>query len=158
MKNHAPGKEHETKEQRLWPTHCVASTTGATVIPELAGEKLDLLAKKGMDSRVEMYSVFSDAFQNMDSTLAKKSVDVDVAAVLKGKFVTDVFVVGLAGDYCVKYTAIDAARSGFRSWVIEDAVKSVDPGAGWQQALKEFEGFGVKVVRSDGPEVARVRN
>lgn len=109
-----------------------------------------------MDSRVEMYSIFSDAFNNMDPSVAAKSVDVDVAAVLKEKRVTDVFVVGLAGDYCVKYTAIDAARAGFKSWVIEDAVKSVDPGAGWQQTLREFAELGVKVIRSDGPEVSRV--
>lgn len=157
MNNPAPGKEHETKEQRLWPTHCLASTKGANIIPEIEEQKIDILAKKGMDSRVEMYSVFSDAFSNMDRSLAEKSVDVDVTAVLKEKNVTDVFVVGVAGDYCVKYTAIDAARAGFKSWVVEDAVKSVDPVAGWQQALKEFEEFGVKVVKSDGPEVAMIK-
>lgn len=105
-----------------------------------------------------MYSVFSDAFQNMDPSLHHRSVDVDVTAVLKQRGVTDVFVVGLAGDYCVKYTAIDAVKAGFRSYVVEDAVRSVDPGEGWKQALKEFEEAGVKVVRSDGPEVGRVRS
>lgn len=135
----------------------MASTKGAKIIPEIAQtNKLDILAKKGMDTRVEMYSVFSDAFQNMDPSLHHKSVDVDVAATLKAKNVTDVFVVGLAGDYCVKYTAIDAAKAGFRSYVVEDAVRSVDPGEGWKQALREFGEFGVQVVRSDGPEVGRV--
>jgi nicotinamidase-related amidase len=162
MNNPAEGKGHETKEQRLWPTHCVAGTNGATIIPEiLAGEeggKIDLFAKKGMDPRVEMYSVFSDAFGNMDPSLAQRSVDVDVTAVLRDKQVTDVFVVGIAGDYCVKSTAVDAARAGFRTWVVEDAVRSVDPGLGWEQTLTEFGEFGVKVVRSDGPEVGRVRS
>ncbi|EED20467.1 isochorismatase family hydrolase, putative [Talaromyces stipitatus ATCC 10500] len=158
MTNPAPGKQNETKPQRLWPVHCVASTPGAEIIPEIVADKLDILAKKGMDTRVEMYSVFSDAFQNMDPSLFKSSVDVDVTATLKQRNVTDVFVVGLAGDYCVKYTAIDAARAGFRSFVVEDAVKSVDPGEGWKQALKEFEEVGVKVVKSDGPEVGRVRS
>jgi nicotinamidase-related amidase len=159
MNNPAPGKQHETKPQRLWPVHCISSTKGAEIIPEVAStNKLDILAKKGMDTRVEMYSVFSDAFQNMDPSLHHKSVDVDVTATLRERNVTDVFVVGLAGDYCVKYTAIDAARAGFRSYVVEDAVKSVDPGEGWKQALREFEEVGVKVVRSDGPEVGRVRS
>ncbi|EEA20918.1 NAD(+) salvage pathway protein [Talaromyces marneffei ATCC 18224] len=158
MNNPAPGREHETKRQRLWPIHCVASTKGAEIIAEIAStNKLDILAKKGMDTRVEMYSVFSDAFQNMDPSMHLKSVDVGVAATLKQYNVTDVFVVGLAGDYCVKYTAIDAARAGFRSYVVEDAVRSVDPGEGWAQALKEFGEGGVQVVRSDGPELGRVR-
>ncbi|KAF4995505.1 hypothetical protein F66182_16398 [Fusarium sp. NRRL 66182] len=159
MTNPAPGKQHETKSQRLWPVHCVASTKGAEIIPEIAQtSKLDILAKKGMDTRVEMYSVFSDAFQNMDPALHHRSVDVDVTTVLKQRGVTDVFVVGLAGDYCVKYTAIDAVKAGFRSYVVEDAVRSVDPDEGWKQALREFEEVGVKVVRSDGPEVGKVRS
>lgn len=93
----------------------------------------------------------------MDPKLLASSVDVDVAATLRQRGVTDVFVVGLAGDYCVKYTAIDAARAGFRSYVVEDAVKSVDPGEGWKQAIKEFEEYGVNVVNSDGPEIERVK-
>ncbi|KAH8693779.1 putative isochorismatase family hydrolase [Talaromyces proteolyticus] len=157
MNNPAPGKALETKQQRLWPVHCVASTSGATIIPEISDRKLDVLAKKGMDSRVEMYSVFSDAFRNMDPALARQSVDRDVKALLEEKKVTDVFVVGLAGDYCVKFTAIDAARAGFRSWVIEDATKCVDPGDGWQQALAEFEEVGVIVTKSDSKELARLR-
>lgn len=157
MYNPAPGKQHETKLQRLWPPHCIAGTAGAEVIPEIDTSRINVYARKGMDPRVEMYSVFSDAFGNLDPELAAKSVNVDVRKPLRESGVTDVFVVGIAGDYCVKYTAIDAARAGFRSWVIADATKCVDPGAGWEQALREFEEAGVKVVTSDGPEVAWLR-
>jgi nicotinamidase-related amidase len=159
MQNPVPGKAHETKPQLLWPVHCVAASPGAAIIPEIdhAG-KVDIYAKKGMDSRVEMYSVFSDAFGNLDPALARKSVDTDVQTALNKKGVTDVFVVGLAGDYCVKYTAIDAARAGFRSWVIEDGTKCVDPGPGWVRSLAELREKGVSVVKSDGPEVARLKS
>ncbi|KAL1966591.1 hypothetical protein VTN77DRAFT_4002 [Rasamsonia byssochlamydoides] len=157
MKNPAPGKEHETKPQRLWPVHCLAGSPGASIIPEINTEKIDLFVKKGMDPRVEMYSAFSDAFGNLDPPLVRKSVDADIKAQLSTRHVTDVFVVGLAGDYCVKCTAIDAARAGFRSWVIEDGTKCVDPAEGWDKAKAEFKDFGVSVITSDGPEVARVK-
>lgn len=155
--NPAPGRADETKQQRLWPVHCVADTDGARLIPELARDKLDVLAKKGMDERVEMYSCFSDAFHNTDPALVKKSVDVSVVEMLRDKDVTDVFVTGLAGDYCVKDTALDAARLGFKTWVVEDATRCVDSKDGWKQTLQEFEKLGVEVVRSDGPELGRLR-
>lgn len=154
--NPAPGREKDTKLQRLWPVHCVGDTEGATIIPEITQEKLDVLAKKGMDARVEMYSCFGDAFRNTDPALVAKGVNVNVTEVLKAKNVTDVFVVGLAGDYCVKYTALDAARAGFKTWVVEDAIKCVDTQNGWKQSLLEFEELGVSVIRSDGAELARL--
>lgn len=156
MSNPAPGREHEKKLQRLWPVHCVGATDGARIIPEIAHDKLDLLAKKGMDARVEMYSCFGDAFHNTDPVLVTRSVDVSVLELLQDKHVTDVFVVGLAGDYCVKYTALDAVRVGFKSWVVEDATKCVDSRDGWKQTLLEFQKLGVTVVRSDSPELARL--
>jgi nicotinamidase-related amidase len=157
MKNPAPGKEHQTKPQRLWPVHCVAASPGASVIPEINTEKIDIFVKKGMDPRVEMYSAFGDAFGNLDPPIVRKSVDADVKGFLLKKGVTDVFIVGLAGDYCVKYTAIDAARAGFKSWVIEDGTKCVDPGSGWEKIKAEFRDFSVSLIRSDGPELARVK-
>jgi nicotinamidase-related amidase len=145
----------ETKPQRLWPVHCVWHSAGAKIIPEIHADDIDLLVKKGMDVRVEMYSAFADAFGN--KCVETKGVNVDVAATLKEKGVTDVYVVGLAGDYCVKSTAIDAAREGFKSWVIEEGVKSVDPGQGWEDAQKEMEDVGIRVVSVDGPEVKLVK-
>ncbi|OJJ46973.1 hypothetical protein ASPZODRAFT_131889 [Penicilliopsis zonata CBS 506.65] len=157
MKNPAPGKGAETRLQQLWPAHCIAGTSGASVIPELDTSKIDLYVKKGMHSGVEMYSAFADNFGNLDPTVNAKSVDVDLASHLVEKGVTDVFVVGLAGDYCVKYTAIDAAKAGFKSWVIEEATKCVVPGEGWEKAKHELNDSGVGVIHIDGPELQRVK-
>lgn len=154
MNNPAPGKESETKEQRLWPVHCVGGTKGATIIPEIDSSKIDLHVKKGMDSRVEMYSAFSDAFGNLDPAVHTQSVDVDLKAVLAERGITHVFSAGIAGDYCVKYTAMDAARAGFKSFLVEDATRSVDSGAGWEEARRECEAAGVSIIQSDGPEIA----
>jgi nicotinamidase-related amidase len=156
VSNPAPGREHETKPQQLWPIHCVAGTEGAGIIPEVDSDKIDTYVKKGMDARVEMYSAFADAFGNLDPGVTASSVDTDITAVLRGKNVTDVFVVGLAGDYCVKSTAIDAVKEGLRCWVVEEGTRCVVPGSGWERTRKELEGAGVGIVSADGPEVGRV--
>jgi len=158
MRNPAPGKQHETKPQQLWPVHCVAGTPGSSIIPEVNMSKIDMFVKKGMDARVEMYSAFSDNFGNLDPVLAAKSVDVGIQAALRDKKITDVFVVGLAGDYCVKFTAIDAARAGYKSWVIEEATRCVVPGEGWEKAKLEIQQAGASVVSINGPEVDRLRS
>lgn len=156
MSNPAPSKEHETKLQQLWPVHCVAGTAGASIIPEIDASKIQVYVKKGMDARVEMYSAFGDAFGNLDPDVTTSSVDTDIRGVLGESNVTDVFVVGLAGDYCVKHTAIDAVGAGFRSWVVEEATRCVVPGAGWERTKEELTEAGVGIVSADGPEIARV--
>ncbi|OGE58243.1 hypothetical protein PENARI_c001G03222 [Penicillium arizonense] len=145
MQNPAPGKQSETKPQQLWPIHCVADTPGATIIPEIDTSKADLVVQKGKHPQIEMYSVFADAFGNRDLSINAQSVSLDVAAALREKGVTDVFVVGLAGDYCVKYTAVDAVKAGFRSWVVEEATRCVVPD-GWGAVKGELEAAGVSVI------------
>ncbi|KAJ5294508.1 hypothetical protein N7508_009329 [Penicillium antarcticum] len=145
MKNPAPGKEFEAKPQQLWPVHCVADTPGAEIIPEIEAWKANLVVQKGMHSQVEMYSVFADAFGNRDPGINMQSVSMDVAATLRERGIIDVFVVGLAGDYCVKCTAIDAVKAGFRTWVIEEATRCVVPDA-WDAVKGELEAAGVSVV------------
>ncbi|RAL11994.1 nicotinamidase [Aspergillus homomorphus CBS 101889] len=154
LTNPAPGKQSQTKPQRLWPVHCVEGTPGAALIPELDASAFDLHIRKGMDARVEMYSVFADAFGNTDLELNRSSVDHDLGVELRRRGVTAVFSVGVAGDYCVKSTAIDAARAGFRSYFVEDATRCVDPTVGWEEAKEELREAGVVIVRSDGPEIA----
>ena len=154
MTNPAPGKEHETKPQQLWPVHCVQGTKGAELIPGIDAAKIDLYVRKGMFSAVEMYSAFADAFGNTDPEVTAKSVDVNLAAYLKERGVSRVFSVGVAGDFCVKNTAIDAAKAGFRSYFVEDATRCVDPGAGWETTQRELKAAGVSIVRSDGPELS----
>ncbi|KAI9370444.1 Isochorismatase-like protein [Aspergillus egyptiacus] len=152
MINPASGKEAETKEQTLWPVHCVQQTPGADFIPEIDTSKVDLFVKKGMHPLVEMYSAFADAFGNQDPSIV--SVNVDLRSLLTDRDITDVFVVGVAGDFCVKHTALDAAKAGFRSHVVQDATECVVPGLGWQETIRELAAAGVSVVRSDGPEIA----
>ncbi|KAJ5920892.1 hypothetical protein N7466_009218 [Penicillium verhagenii] len=143
-----PGQEPETKPQQLWPVHCVEETPGADFIPEIDDHLFDLVVMKGRHSQVEMYSAFADAFGNIDPTVTMHSVTVDVTSELQAKGVTDVFVVGLAGDYCVKCTAIDAVKAGFRSWLIEEATKCVVP-TGWDEVKEELLIAGVSVIHAD---------
>ncbi|OJJ59861.1 hypothetical protein ASPSYDRAFT_88756 [Aspergillus sydowii CBS 593.65] len=151
MTNPASGKEAETKQQTLWPVHCVQQTSGADIIPELDTTNIELFVQKGMDSRVEMYSAFADAFGNQDPAIV--SVNANLRAFLTDRGVTDVFVVGVAGDVCVKYTALDAAKAGFRSHVVQNATACVVP-SGWEETMRELISAGVLIVRSDGPEIA----
>ncbi|KAJ5130375.1 uncharacterized protein N7515_006414 [Penicillium bovifimosum] len=150
MNNPAPGKESESKLQQLWPVHCVADTAGAEIIPEIDSSNVDLVVRKGMRPEVEMYSVFADAFGNCDPGAHTHSVSLDVAAALRAQGVTDVVVVGLAGDYCVKATAIDAARVGFKSWVVEEGTKCVVP-ANWEDIKRELKDSGVSVISMGDP-------
>ncbi|KAE8373528.1 Isochorismatase-like protein [Aspergillus bertholletiae] len=154
VNNPAPGKGHETKSQNLWPVHCVGETEGAEIIPEIDTGNIDLYVKKGMHSQVEMYSAFADAFGNVDPSVTSQSVDADLKGFLVRKGITDVFVVGLAGDYCVKHTAIDAAKVGFVSYVVEDATRCVVPGSGWDGAKRELREAGVSIIHLDGPEIS----
>ncbi|KAF3483922.1 pyrazinamidase/nicotinamidase [Arthroderma uncinatum] len=153
MKNPAPGKEAETKPQQLWPAHCVQGTKGAGFISEIESDKLDAIVRKGMDERVEMYSAFADAFGNQNC-VETGGANRDLEAMLNEHEVSDVFVVGLAGDYCVRCTAIDAADRGFKSYVIDEATKCVDPGEGWENAKVEMATHGVRVISADGIEEA----
>jgi nicotinamidase-related amidase len=127
----------------------VQGTPGAEIVPELDASKVDRVVEKGQDARVEMYSAFYDPLRS------PRCSDSGLAGVLKGEGVTDVFVVGLAADYCVRFTAEDAAAEGFRTVIVEEGTRAVDEGA-WEGVKKEIEGKGVKVVGMDGEEVRRV--
>ncbi|SPO02419.1 related to pyrazinamidase/nicotinamidase [Cephalotrichum gorgonifer] len=132
-----PSKSYSTT---LWPTHCVQDTPGAELVPGLRADLLDDVVKKGKREDVEMYSAFYDPFRLEDSGLAGR---------LRGEGVGVVFVVGLAGDYCVKRTAVDAAREGFETYVVEEGTRCVDPGA-WERVKEELEVEGVRVVGIGG--------
>lgn len=139
----------ESYTTRLWPDHCIQNTPGAELIPELESWRFDLIIQKGTDERVEMYSAFYDPLKE------PRVSDSGLATVLKEKGVTHVYVVGLAGDYCVKCTAVDAVKEGFETYVIEEGTKAVDA-EGWEGCKKEMEGEGVQVVKMDGLEVKRL--
>ena len=155
VKIHDPGNESRTHEIPIWPVHCVQGTKGAEIIPEIDVSKFDMIVEKGRDKRLEMFSAFADVFGNKSSDAAS----VDLADTLKDAGITHVFVVGLAGDYCVRCTAIDAKKEGFEVYVIEDVTRSVDAGEkGWGASKKDMEMMGIMIIKSDGPEVERVKS
>jgi nicotinamidase-related amidase len=156
MKNLVGGKPEETMKQRLWPVHCVQGTIGSDIIDEIDKSEVDMTIRKGMDSRVEMYSAFSDSFGNL--TAGQGGVSHDLESILKEKQISHVYVVGLAGDYCVKATAVDAAKAGFESYVIEEAQRCVDHSQGWNDAKSDFEKMRVGVISIVGDEVKMVKN
>ena len=146
-----PENPAETYHTRLWPVHCVQGTPGAELVPELEVRKVDQVIEKGQDDRVEMYSAFADPFENPSIATS------GLSGILKEAGVTHVYVVGLAMDYCVKCTAMDAAKEGFVTYVVQEGTKAVDPGEkGWGAAQKDLNGAGVAMVTLTGPELTRV--
>ncbi|KAK4658811.1 Oxidase-like protein [Podospora pseudocomata] len=138
----------------LWPPHCIQSTPGASLIPELSSQHFTHIIKKGLDPRVEMYSAFFDPFP--PTPTGERVCDSGLAKLLHDEKVTHVYVVGLAGDYCVKHTAYDATKEGFQTVIIEEGTKTVNPG-GWEECKKEMESIGgVRVVSVESEEVQRL--
>lgn len=134
-----PAEHYET---RLWPVHCVQGTPGNALLPELAAHRVDRVVLKGMDARVEMYSAFRSPLRDPPLPSAVS----ELADVLREREVTDVVVCGLAGDYCVKCSAVDSAEEGWRTYVVEDAVRSVGGETGWREAKEEMVAKGVQIV------------
>ncbi|KAK6330988.1 NAD(+) salvage pathway protein [Orbilia javanica] len=141
-----PYNPSETYKTRLWPDHCVQGTKGAELVPELDQSLLDGIVEKGTDDRVEMYSCFHDPFEH------PRVSDSGLVGRLQKKDVTHVYVVGLAMDYCVKYSAIDARKAGFEVYVVEEGTKAVDPST-WEEVRKELEGYGIIMVGTGGREM-----
>lgn len=126
-----PGDTQEDRalEQVLWPVHCVISTPGSEFVQGLNYEALDAVVCKGTHPDIESYSAFRDPW-HLSTT--------ELPGLLRARGVTDVFIVGLAGDYCVKCSAIDAVQFGYKTWVIRDAIRSVaDTGSEWIEMEKE---------------------
>lgn len=153
MKNIVGNKPDQTMKQRLWPVHCVQGTKGAELVEELNSADIDITVTKGMDARVEMYSAFSDSFGNLTSGAG--GVNLDLADLLRSQNITHVYVVGIAGDYCVKDTALGARKAGFATVVIEEAQRCVDAGS-WDEVRDVLQQSGVAVVSVDSQEVRRV--
>lgn len=102
--------------QVLWPNHCVQGTTGANFSKDLNTDKISAIVRKGMDLEVDSYSGFFDN---------NKQTSTGLLGLLRDKKVKDVYVCGLAADYCVYFTAKDAVAHGFNTFFIEDATKAI---------------------------------
>jgi nicotinamidase/pyrazinamidase len=127
-------------EQILWPVHCVQGTPGAEFPAELDQSRVDRVFQKGNDRRIDSYSGFFDNGHRQATGLGD---------FLKERGVRDVYVLGLATDYCAKFTALDAAQLGFRTHLIEDGCRGVNLKEGdVSRAVEEMRAAGVKIVQS----------
>ena len=137
-----PSNPQITQRIPLWPIHCVQGTKGAEIIPEIDQSKFDMIIEKGMEQGNEMFSVFGDVFGNKS-----KGARLELAAILKDHDINRVDVVGLAGDFCVRATALDAKKEGFEVSVVEGCIRCVNTEAHtWQSILEDFQGAGIKTV------------
>ena len=127
--------------QVLWPDHCVQGTAGAAFAPGLAMNRVEAIVRKGTDPTIDSYSGFFDNGQRKSTGLGDY---------LRGRGATDLYVLGLATDYCVKFTALDAVQLGFRTFLVQDGSRGVELSKGdVAKALDEARKAGVQIVRSD---------
>jgi len=124
----------------LWPPHCVQETAGAEFVAGLDTSRVARVFLKGTDTEIDSYSGFFDNEHRRATGLGDY---------LKERGVTDVVVVGLATDYCVKYTALDAVMLGFKTTVVVDACRGVEVQEGDSaRALEEMAAAGVRLMES----------
>ena len=140
--NHAGKDPFDTVElnygtQVLWPSHCVQGTHDADFNPDLNIPRAQLIIRKGFHSEIDSYSAFMEADHQTSTGLA---------GYLKERGVDTVYIVGIATDFCVAWTAIDAAKKGFQSYVIADATKAIDLQGSLQHAWQDMLASGVKRV------------
>ena len=124
-------------QQILWPDHCVQETSGAEFAAGLDVDKIDKIIYKGTDVNIDSYSCFFD-------NARRKSTGLD--NYLKAQDVDEVCIVGLATDYCVKFSALDAVSLGYQTTVVLDGCRGVELNAGdCEKAVKEMEEAGVVI-------------
>ncbi len=134
--------------QILWPDHCVMGTTGAEFAPGLNVSGITKVIQKGLDKEVDSYSGFFDNAQDHATGLEDY---------LRSRGIDDLYIVGLATDYCVKYTALDAKRLGFNTSIIIEGVRGVELNPGdCDGAIEEMKKAGVKVVSIDNLQAETV--
>ncbi len=128
-------------KQILWPDHCVQGSRGAALVKDLVIKKIKQIFQKGTDPAIDSYSAFFDNGH-------KRKTGLD--DYLKAQGVQEIYVVGLATDYCVKFTALDAVELGFKTNLIQDACRGVNlQEDDADRAIQEMKAKGVQIVNSD---------
>jgi nicotinamidase/pyrazinamidase len=128
-------------QQVLWPIHCVNDSYGAEFHPDLKVEKITKIFQKGTDKEVDSYSGFYDNGHRKSTGMGDY---------LKEKNVTEVYVMGLATDYCVKFTALDSMDLGFKTYLVTDASRGVNLEEGdVEKAIQEMSEKGIELVTSE---------
>jgi len=125
--------------QVLWPDHCVQGTEGASLHKDLSIPNAQLVIRKGFRQNVDSYSAFVEADRKTPTGLA---------AYLKERGIRTCYIAGLATDFCVAWTALDARKAGFDATVIEDASRGIDLNGSLAKAWSEMKAAGVKRVQS----------
>ncbi len=126
-------------DQVLWPDHCVQGTPDAALDPDLHVPQAQLILRKGYHSTIDSYSAFNEADRRTPTGLE---------AYLKQRGIKRVFVTGLATDFCVAWTALDARVAAFDCYVIEDACRGIDLKGSLAAAWKRMQSNGVKRIQS----------
>ena len=130
-------------DQVLWPPHCVQGTRGAELHPELKIPQAQLVIRKGHHREIDSYSAFMEADRQTSTGLA---------GYLRERGLQQLFVCGLATDFCVAWTALDARAAGFEVTVIEDACRAIDLEGSLAGAWSEMQRAGVRRASSQDSE------
>ncbi len=143
--SHEGAKPFDTKrlefgDQILWHDHCVQGTPGAALHPDLAVDLAFLILRKGMHPGIDSYSAFIEADGKTTTGLA---------ALLKARGVKRVFACGLATDFCVAHSALDARGEGFATFVIEDACRAIDADGSLSEAWARMTAADVRRIQSE---------
>ncbi|MCZ4280999.1 bifunctional nicotinamidase/pyrazinamidase [Kiloniella laminariae] len=125
--------------QVLWPDHCIQGQKGSAFHPDLETNSLELVLRKGFRAEIDSYSAF---FEN------DRTTSTGLTGYLQQRKIKRVFLCGLATDFCVYYSAIDALREGFEVYVIEDACRAIDLEGSLDKALKHMRESGVSLITS----------
>lgn len=125
-------------EQVLWPDHCIQETPGANFTDALSWGRAEAIFRKGTELTIDSYSGFYDNGHRKETGLGHY---------LRGRGVQEVFIAGLAADYCVYFTAKDALKEGFVTHVVEDATRPISA-EGFEKAKAEMEQRGGRIIRS----------
>ncbi|WP_193179534.1 bifunctional nicotinamidase/pyrazinamidase [Nisaea sediminum] len=126
--------------QVLWPTHCVQGTEGAAFHADLETDRATLVVRKGFHSHIDSYSAFLENDHKTSTGLA---------GALRDRGIGEIVLVGLATDFCVHYSAIDAVSLGFGATVLEDGCRAIDLEGSLAAARAEMTERGVTLTTSD---------
>lgn len=127
-------------EQVLWPEHCVQGTAGAEFHPELNLPHAQLIIRKGCNPDIDSYSAFLEADRRTTTGLA---------GYLKERSIDTVYMVGLALDFCVMFSALDARAAGFNAFVVLDACRAIDRDGSLAAAMERMQTAGVGLIQSN---------
>lgn len=130
--------EIEGYAQTLWPNHCVQGSRGAAIHADIHTDRVEAIVRKGVDYRVDSYSAFFDNNQQRKTGMA---------GLLRDRGAHELFFCGLAADFCVYFSILDALKEGFKATLFTDATRPIDA-ENYAKQLPELKAAGVKINES----------